>query len=96
MTFGEYIDGICAGTEGSYLGNRDMSQQIPALRNDILFPECYLHKSLSRVNYWFGPKGTLTHLHRDFSHNLFAQIQGRKHFLLFSPHKSHRLNPCAV
>jgi hypothetical protein len=34
---------------------------------------------------WLGPAGTVTHLHRDGSDNLFAQIWGRKSFVLYSP-----------
>lgn len=36
-------------------------------------------------NLWLGPAGTVTHLHRDGTDNLFAQIWGSKHFTLYSP-----------
>ncbi|WP_160320663.1 cupin-like domain-containing protein [Pseudomonas sp. RHF3.3-3] len=34
---------------------------------------------------WLGPAGTVTCLHCDYEDNLFAQIWGRKRFLLASP-----------
>jgi hypothetical protein len=37
-------------------------------------------------NIWLGPAGTVTHLHRDGSDNLFAQIWGSKRFILYPPH----------
>ena len=34
---------------------------------------------------WFGTAGSVMPLHYDSSHNVFAQLWGVKHFLLFSP-----------
>ncbi|WP_181427837.1 cupin-like domain-containing protein [Pseudomonas mosselii] len=34
---------------------------------------------------WLGPAGTVTCLHCDYEDNLFAQVWGRKRFLLASP-----------
>ena len=46
--------------------------------------------NLASVNSWMGCRNVTTKLHRDFSHNFFVQIAGRKEFLLI---ESSRLLP---
>lgn len=72
-----------------YLANIDLGRAIPHLDDDCDFP--FVHRRLSQCHYWIGPRGTLSALHRDFSLNLFAQIRGRKRFLLFAPDRSPEL-----
>lgn len=40
------------------------------------------------VNLWFGQKDTYSPLHYDAAHNFFAQIYGRKIFMLYAPSDS--------
>jgi hypothetical protein len=40
---------------------------------------------------WIEPKGTVTPLHCDYNDNLFAQVQGRKQFILYPPHVASKL-----
>jgi len=42
----------------------------------------YLHRW---TNVWFGPAGATTHNHYDISHNFYAQLYGKKRFILFPP-----------
>lgn len=39
----------------------------------------------TQANVWVGGRGVTTHLHTDAFHNLYAQIAGRKRFVLFPP-----------
>ena len=50
--------------------------QIKELREDIVVPDyCYAGGGeLQSLNAWFGPHGTVTPLHHDPHHNLFAQV----------------------
>ncbi len=45
---------------------------------------------------WFGPAGTVTPLHCDYLENLFAQIDGRKRFVLVPPHEHALIGARAV
>ena len=60
----------------------DISQWLPELAGDVRFPRW---STPSRVNFWFGSAGTITPLHFDREHNLFAQIYGSKEFTIFNP-----------
>ena len=75
-----------------YLGN----QRLPGLNSLCLWPPYFQRCSQPRI--WLGPPGTVTPLHCDYDDNLFAQIWGRKRFILFPPHHDEflytkKLNP---
>jgi hypothetical protein len=63
-----------------YLGN----QALPQLTALCDWPPFFSRPGSAQI--WFGPANTVTPLHCDFTDNLFAQILGRKHFLLCPPH----------
>lgn len=42
---------------------------------------------------WVGPAGTVANLHWDPEHNLYAQVRGRKFFIILSPEESHLTYP---
>jgi hypothetical protein len=48
----------------------------------------YLHRW---TNVWFGPAGVTTHTHYDISHNFYAQLNGKKRFILLAPDQAKNL-----
>ncbi|CAG1017629.1 hypothetical protein BURC_02297 [Burkholderiaceae bacterium] len=94
MSVGEYIDSAIlkrpAG-ERFYLSQTSIPDVFPRLMDDIELPPYLQTRRSPRLNLWFGSAGTQTQLHYDDSHNLFAQLHGRKQFLLFAPNDSGRL-----
>ena len=63
-----------------YIGN----QKIEGLNDLCQWPSFFSQYGVART--WFGPADTVTPLHCDYLENLFAQVAGRKRFLLIPPH----------
>lgn len=61
--------------------------------DDVTQPKYYRPGPFSRSRLWIGGPGTVTHLHRDFPENLFAQVRGRKRFFLIPPDESSLVYP---
>ncbi|GJN03934.1 hypothetical protein PR202_ga21434 [Eleusine coracana subsp. coracana] len=79
----------------TYLAQHPLFDQIKELHEDIAIPEycCAGGGELQSLNAWFGPQGTVTPLHHDPHHNLFAQVLGRKYFRLYPSSVSGDLYP---
>lgn len=71
------------GEPPAYMGNNIVPAQ---LLEQIRFPAYFDRALFIAPRIWIGPKGTLTPLHRDDTDNLFAQVWGRKSFILAAPH----------
>jgi hypothetical protein len=89
MPFGEFIDTIESKvTNDLYLTANNQALQntgLSVLAKDMgNLGDGYLDPSQSagRTFLWVGPKGIITPLHHDRTHNLFIQIYGRKRFRL--------------
>ena len=80
-----------------YCAQHNLLTQIPALRDDILIPDyCYCTENDDQeviMNTWLGPKGTVSPLHTDPHHNMFAQVVGTKYVCLYGPEESGNLYP---
>ncbi|MFN6479647.1 cupin-like domain-containing protein [Nostoc sp. DedQUE07] len=70
-----------------YLNQAYFEERFPEIIGDITYPEYFNRKAF--VMLWFGLSSksfsSNSPLHFDLSHNLFAQIRGRKRVLLFPP-----------
>ncbi|KAL4198223.1 hypothetical protein AMTRI_Chr03g139140 [Amborella trichopoda] len=99
ISFSEFLDRIYSSDNGpnglTYLAQHPVFDQILPLRQDIDVPD-YCAASvgeLKSLNAWFGPSGTVTPLHHDPHHNLFAQVVGRKYVRLYPSSISNDLYP---
>merc|ERR1711871_130211 len=52
--------------------------------NPVLMP-ILKDRDIYDSNLWLGPSGTISPLHRDPNSNLFAQIVGKKRWMLYEP-----------
>jgi hypothetical protein len=48
------------------------------------------------LNAWFGPRGTVSPLHTDPHHNIFAQVVGHKYIRVYPPSATASLHPRSV
>ncbi|WXK34654.1 cupin-like domain-containing protein (plasmid) [Mycetohabitans rhizoxinica] len=104
MSFGEYLDLISDPVEGAryYLTGDELlifngkwSPELEVLRDDFILPKYFDEQSMNSAGLWFSAKGVRSHLHFDGggSHNLNAQITGRKYVQMYSPYQMSSLYP---
>lgn len=93
ILFGDYLDML----EGEVLPSRYMifpvSDVLPELMHDFVLPAYCRDAPWFRARFWLSAARTGSPLHRDPPDNLFAQIFGRKRFVLFDPDDSPNLYP---
>ena len=64
------------------------------VHDDILpIASFVVNQQLASVNSWMGCRHVTTKLHRDFSHNMFVQLYGRKEFLLVKSSVALKMHP---
>jgi hypothetical protein len=97
ITFSQFLERMWSSDSANltYLAQHPLFDQLKELREDITVPEyCSAGGGeLQSISAWFGPHGTLTPLHHDLHHNLFAQVLGRKYFRLYPASVSVELYP---
>lgn len=68
-------------------------RDLPALAGVLDLPSCIPGGLINAINLWLAAPGTVTPLHYDDTHNMFAQISGAKTFYLFPPESLDALYP---
>ncbi|MFF4383661.1 cupin-like domain-containing protein [Kitasatospora sp. NPDC001547] len=69
---------------------------LPELRDDLVIPPYIPAEVISDINLWMASESSNTPLHYDNMNNLFAQLDGKKRFMLFNPSQSELLYPGAL
>jgi hypothetical protein len=59
--------------------------QVPELLDELTVPPYVPAGKINEINLWMASGASRTPLHYDDLHNAFAQVEGRKRFLLFNP-----------
>lgn len=67
-----------------YLTTLDIFKFFPNLKKDIDFSIFEEHTEINDVTAWIGPNGTISGFHSDSGKNMYAQIKGKKMFILAS------------
>lgn len=71
-----------------FLSSLEIQSYCPQLLEDIELPEYFNHTLLASLNLWIGRGSNRVRLHYDSFHNLYAQVVGKKRWLIFSPEQS--------
>jgi hypothetical protein len=78
----EYVDALDAQTRSELYMAFRVQDVMPELLDDIVPPPYCGAAPWRSTKLWFAGPDTKSPLHRDLPHNLYAQIIGRKRFLL--------------
>lgn len=96
--FGDYVDAVVAAGETNelYMTASDRLFWQPgmaSLLDDIEILPGFLDPDAieRKISFWFGPKGTVSPLHRDDVNVMFCQVRGRKRVRLVSSAQLHRV-----
>lgn len=82
IRFGDYCDLLAdSGPHELYMSVR-VHEALPELFGDIRKPDVVATARWARSRFWMGGPGAKGPLHRDLPENLYAQVSGRKRFLL--------------
>ena len=82
IRFGDYCDLIGEGKPRDLYITVRVHEVFPELFADIRQPAYTAAARWARSRFWLGGPGAKGPLHRDLPENLYAQISGRKRFLL--------------
>ncbi len=97
-SFKEYIQKLKDSESGQkevkdYLTTLNIFEYYPNLKEDIDFS---LFEDLTKTNEvtaWIGPSGTISGFHADTANNMYAQIKGKKMFIICSADFNKQMYP---
>ncbi|MEO9511681.1 MAG: cupin-like domain-containing protein [Flavobacteriaceae bacterium] len=97
-TFGTYLerlknDELEGTSDKTYLSLFSIFELFPELKEDVDFSIFTRNTLGNNVYGWIGPGGTVTGLHWDSADNMFAQLVGKKMFLIASPKFNNKVYP---
>lgn len=81
----DYLTEILEGKATGYLAGFELLREVPALREDLLFPKT---GPFTTDVVWIGPAGMSTPIHFDFVPNVYAQLVGQKRWRLWRPERA--------
>ena len=93
IRFGDYLDMLEAPETPARYMIFPVSDVLPELMSEFILPAYCRDAPWFRARFWLSAAKTGSPLHRDPPDNLFAQIFGRKRFVLYSPDDSDNLYP---
>jgi hypothetical protein len=82
MRVADYLDGLQADDPTTRYMLFPVHQALPELLDDVQRPEYCRDAPWFRSRFWFAAPDTRGPLHRDLPENLYAQVSGRKRFVL--------------
>ncbi|MDO5971155.1 cupin-like domain-containing protein [Flavivirga aquimarina] len=67
-----------------YLTTLDIFEYYPELKSHIDFSFFEAHTKVNDITAWIGPANTISGFHADTANNVYAQIKGKKMFIICS------------
>jgi len=92
MPVGDYVDAVAARRTDLYMVFRTQ-QSLPEMLDDVRLPDVCTRAAWFGSRFWFTMAGTGSGLHSDLPHNLYAQVVGRKQFLMVHHYQTPRVYP---
>lgn len=93
IRFGDFIDELETSPAPGHYVVFPVSEVLPELIDEFILPEYCRNAPWFRARFWLSAANTRSPLHRDPPDNLFAQILGKKRFVLFPPGETKNLYP---
>lgn len=90
IEFGRYLESLRAGRSDYYVLS-PVDERLPELLDDVIEPDPCRTASWHTVRLWLSGCDTCSPLHRDWPENLYAQVFGRKHFLMIHRKETRRV-----
>ncbi|HEY3493641.1 MAG TPA: cupin-like domain-containing protein, partial [Polyangiaceae bacterium] len=90
LTLAEYVERAQKTVPDCVL-RLELPGVLPQLLDDLQVPDYCAGRSGLRRNVWFAGEGSISDVHFDLPHNFYAQLHGRKRFILFEPGERWRL-----
>jgi hypothetical protein len=94
MPMREYLQAVADHRTELYMVFRTQDC-LPELLDDVRLPDVCARASWFGSRFWFAMEGTGGPLHTDLPHNLYAQVVGRKQFLIAHYWQTGRVYPNA-
>lgn len=97
MPYDAYVDAIADTDEPEYYLRLALEGEFAdLLADDYTVPEYCRGRVMLKKNLWVGATGACSDLHYDMTHNVVAQIRGRRRVVLFAPDDTPNLYPYPV
>jgi hypothetical protein len=93
IRFGDHLDQLESGAPPTHYMVFPVSDVLPELIDEFILPIYCRDAPWFRARFWLSAAHTRSPLHRDPPDNLFAQIFGKKRFVLFPPGETDKLYP---
>jgi hypothetical protein len=96
IKFGDYLDMLEGEAPPTHYMVFPVSEVLPELMREFVLPDYCRDAPWFRARFWLSAANTSSPLHRDPPDNLFAQILGRKRFVLLAPGETENLYPYRI
>lgn len=96
MRFDDYLDGLARAERPGHYLRLPLEGGFASLLDEVERPPYCVDRVAMKCNLWLGGEGTASDIHYDMTHNIVAQLRGRRRVTLFPPSEAPRLYPYSL